>query len=408
MRSNARWAALGAGLLLTTSLTACNGAGGTDAEDDPTTALSEAVEALADYDGIELRLSIDGDRDAIVTASEGDLDPDAADLLLNSSLLLRATGEDETDAQAEFVVDLDGREAVEIRVLPEQQFFVRVDLDAIGDVIDDPSFTAGVDEAVGAAEAFGLGELAAAARAGDWIELTGTEQLAEFAGGFGADTTEDEPTEEEVADVRERIVDSFQRFLEQDVTLEYVGEESAGDRITATTTEGDLAGLFEEISRIAGDLSGVDPDAFGDTGADTTSDTPVQLDFWIDGGELRQVGYDLSQIEGDDAAPEGTYVLATIAEFSGSVEAPSESVEIDLFAIIGNMFGGMGDLGGMGDFDDFDDDFDDDDFGDEDLGDDPLGGDCIPQEQLDELTGGDEAAQAELDAAVEMGLIEIC
>ncbi|WP_052668000.1 hypothetical protein [Nitriliruptor alkaliphilus] len=403
MRSNARWAALGAGLLFTTSLTACNG-GGTDAEDDPTTALQEAVEALADYDGIELRLSIDGDRDAIIEAADGELDEDTADLLLGSSLLLRAAGEDEADAQAEFIVELGGREAVEVRVLPEQRFFVRVDLDAIGDVVDDPDFASGVDEAVGMAEAFGLGEVASAARAGDWIELKGFEQLAEFAGGFGGDTTEDEPTEEQIEDVRERIVASFQRFLAQDVTLEHVGEESAGDRITATTTEGDLARLFEEISRIAGDLSGVDPDAFGDTGVDTTSDTPVQLDFWIDGGELRQVGYDLSQIEGDDTAPEGTYVLATIAEFSGTVEAPADAVEIDLFAIIGNMFGGMGDFGGFDDFDDFDDDG----FGDDDFGDEPLGGDCIPQEQIDALTGGDEAAQAELDAAVEMGLIEIC
>ncbi len=39
---------------------------------------------------------------------------------------------------------------------------------------------------------------------------------------------------------------------------------------------------------------------------------------------------------------------------------------------------------------------------------DPLGGQCIEEDQLEELTGGDETARAELDAAIEMGLIEVC
>jgi hypothetical protein len=408
MRSTSRWAALGAGLLLVTGATACAG-DTTDANDDPRTALTEAIEALEDYDGIELGFGIDGDRDAIMAADE-EIDENTADLVLNSSVIVRAAGEDESDAQAEVLVNLDEQQVLEVRVLPEQRFYVRVDLDAVATALDDPAIADGLDEAVGMAEMFGLGELATAVRAGDWVQLTGIEQLAEFASGASGGGDEDQPTEEEVEDVRERVVASLQRFVAEDVELTHVGEESAGERITATTTEGDLAGLFEEIATIASDVSGVDPaDVGAEVPADADSDTPIDIDFWIDGGELSQIGFDLSQAEGEDALPEGTYLLVTIEEFTGSVDAPEESTEIDLFAIMGNLFGGgfgEGDLEGDGfEGEGLEDEGLEDGAGDE--GELP-GGECIPQEQLDELFGGDEEAQAEIDAAIEEGFIEVC
>lgn len=400
MRRNERWAALGAAVLLTTGLTACDAGGGTDVASDPSTALSEAVEALADYDGIELLLTLDGDRDALAAAAGDDVDPETAELILTSSVLLRAAGEDQDDAQAEVIVSLGEQEALALRVLPGQELFFRVDLDAVSAAVDDPEFDAGLEEALGSADAFGLGELAAAVREGGWVQLTGAQQLAELAGGRTGGG--EEPSEEEVADVRERIVAALQRFLDEDVDVAYVGEEDAGERVTATTTEGDLAALFDEISRIASDVSGVDPDAFSaDLPEDVEgSDSPVELDFWLDGGELQQVGYDLSQAEGEEAPPEDTWILVSVDEFTGSVEAPDASTEVDLFAIIGSMFGGLGAPGAPGAVEDGADAGTD--------GGDPLGGECIPQEQLDELTGGDEAAQAELDQAIEMGLIEVC
>jgi hypothetical protein len=401
MRSTKGWAALGAGLLLTTGLTACGtGDGGTAVEDDPKTALSEAVEALGDDDGIELTFAVDGDRDAIVAASDGEVTAEDADLVLDSSMVLRAAGEDENDAQAEFVVNVGGADVVEVRIVPEQRFFARVDLDAIGDVVDDPGFAEGVDEAVAQAEAFGLGELATAVRSGDWIELKGVEQLTEFAEGMsGEQPQEEELTEEDVEDVRARIVDALQRFLDEDVDVAYVGEESAGQRVTATTTQADLTGLFDEIAAVASDLGGVDPETLG-ADVPEASDDPVELDFWIADGRLSQVGFDLAQTDDSGDMPEGTYMLAAVAEFDGSVEAPAEATEIDLFAIVGNVLGGAmgGDLGGGSGADD----------GTDGTGEgDPLA-QCFTEEELDEMTGGDEAARAELDAAIELGVIEVC
>lgn len=404
MRSTKGLAALGAGLLLTTGLTACGNGGGTDVQEDPKTALSEAVEALGDYDGIELTFALDGDRDAIIAASDGEADAEDAELILDSSMVLRAAGESEDDAQAEFVVNLGGADVVEMRVLPEQRLFVRVDLDAIGDVVDDPGFAEGVDEAFGQAEAFGLGEFATAVRSGDWIELKGIEQLTEFAEGMsGEQQQEEEITEEDVEDVRARIVDALQRFLDEDVALTYVGEESAGERVTATTTQADLLALFEEIATLASDLGGVDPEMLG-ADVPEAGDEPVELDFWIADGRLSQVGFDLAQADDSGDMPEGTYMLAAIAEFTGSVEAPAEATEIDLFAIMGQFLGGAmgGDLeGGFG--------MDEGTEGTEGTGEgDPLGGECFTEEELDEMAGGDEAVRAELETAIELGVIEVC
>jgi hypothetical protein len=399
MRTTSRWAALGAGLLLSAGLTACGG--GSDVEDDPKSALAEAIEALGDYDGIELLLSIDGDADALMAATDGDLDEETTELLLDSTVLLRAAGEDENDAQAEVVVSLRGEEALEVRVLPEQRFFVRVDLDAVDDALGDAELAASLDDLVDTAEAFGLGEIAAVVRRGGWIEVTGLEQFGELTGT--SDTTEEEPSEEEVEDVRERLVSTLQRFLEEDVTVTHVGEETAGERVRATTTEGDLASLLDELSTIVGDVSGVDPDTFAELPDASGSDDPVDIDFWLDGGELSQVGFDLAQLE-EGEAPEGTYVLLGVEEFTGSVEAPDDPTQIDLFEVVGGMFGGGFDEGDL-------EDLEEGELEEGDLGDgatDPLGGECIPREELEELIGDDEEAQAEIDDAIEMGFIEVC
>jgi hypothetical protein len=398
VRRTSRWAALGAGLLLTTTLAGCD-AGGSDAEEDPRAALLEAVEALEDYDGIELVVSLDGDAQALVAASDGDLDAETSELLLDSTVLLRAAGQDEADAQAEVIVTLRGTEAVELRILPEQRFFVRVDLDAIGSAVGDAELAANLDDAVDMAAMFGLADAAQAVRAGGWIELIGLDQLAEMAGGT---TTEEEPTEEEAEDVRERLVTSLQRFVSEDVTVTHVDEDDIGERIRATTTTAELAALVDELSTIAGDLSGLDPETLGELPTDAGSDREVDVDLWLDGGELRQVGFDLSQIEDADA-PEDTWLLIAVEEFKGSVDAPDDVTQVDLFEIVGGLFGG-GDFTGTGDLDEdaFDEDVEDG------FEEDPAAGGCIPQEELDELAGDDEELLAELEAAIEMGFLEVC
>ncbi|MEX1178818.1 MAG: hypothetical protein WEB09_10185 [Nitriliruptor sp.] len=398
-RSGAAWAA---GALLIGTLTACSG---TDVESDPEGALAEAVDALGEYDGIELSLGIAGDRDAIAATTEGDLDASQVDLLLDSSVTIRAIGDDADDAQAEVLVELGEERAVEVRLLPEQLLFFRVDLDVVDGALDDPAFRTSVDEAVAAAEGFGLGEVAETVRSGGWIQLTGLEQLTEFAGSA---TDGQEPTDEETEDVRERIVATIEDFIDEDVDVAYVGTEDAGERVTATTTQTALNGLVEEISAIAGEASGVDGDQLGLDVPGSESDEPVELDLWIDDGRLSQIGFDLSRLEGEESAPEGTFLLLGLEEFSGSVGPPSDSTELDLFAILGGLF--AGNVGG----------FDGAPEGDAGAGpgsepgggtdvesDDPLGSqDCIPQEVVDEALASEGGES--LQSAIDEGIITVC
>lgn len=400
MRRTSRWAALGAGLLLTTTLAACDG-GSSDAEEDPRAALVDAIEELGDYDGLELVLSLDGDADALVAASDGKLDAETSQLLLDSTVLLRAAGREEADAQAEVVVSLRGDEAVELRVLPEQRFFVRVDLDAIGAAAGDTGMAANLDDAVDMAAMFGLADAARAVRAGGWIEVVGIEQLIQMAGGSAP---EEEPTEEEVEDVRERLVASLQRFVADDVTVTHVGEEEAGERLRTTTTTAELTELVDELAAIVGDLSGVDAGTLGELPTDAGSDREIDVDLWLDDGELRQVGFELSQLE-DTEAPEDTWLLIAVEEFTGSVDAPDDVTQVDLFEVVGGLFGGGGSAGEPGE-DGVPEGSADGSV--EDLGGDPAAGGCIPQEELDQLADEDEDVLAELEGAIEMGFLEVC
>lgn len=406
MRTRSRFAGLGAGLLLATGLTACGG-GGADVESDPKQALADAIEALGEYDGVEMLFSIDGDREALALAADGELDHETTELLLESTVLVRAAGEDEADAQGEIVVSLRGQDSVEMRILPEERFFLRVDLDAIGEAIGEADLAADLDELVAAAEQFGLGEVAEVVRAGGWIELLGADQLTEMAGMPGGT---EEPSEEEIEDVRDQLVTTMQRFLDEDVEVEHMGDESAGERVRATTTEADLADLFDEVTTMLGDLGGIDAEALGGLPETSGSDDPVHIDFWLDGGELSQVGFDLGQL-GDDGAPEGTYILVAIEEFTGSVEAPDDATQVDLMEVLGGLFGGPGGFTGMEDGMEpgLEGEFDEGEFDEGDLeGEDPLGGECVPQEEIDELTGGDPELEAEFDMLLEMGVLEVC
>jgi hypothetical protein len=381
-RTTRRLAAAGASVLLAAGLTACSGSDEA-VQADPAGALSDAAAAFSDYEGVELTLRLEGDEAAL--AAEVD-DPEVVRLLLDSTVTVRARGDGADDAQVEVVVGLGGRDAFEMRAFSEDELYFRVDLDAIADVVDDPELRSGIDEMVGMAGMFGLGDAARAAAEGRWIALTGLDQLAQLGG-----VDVDEPTDAEAEEIRQRLADALQRFLGSDVTVEALGTEPAGERVRATTDGAALQRLVDEIVTIVADVSGVDQGQLDQFDAEEIpADTRIVLDAWIADGRLTQVGFDLSEL--DDGPPAGTLLLVEIAEFTGDIAVPDDPEPLDLFAILGGFLGGMDDLGGAGP-----DDADD------------LAGDCIPQDQLDALLemGGEDAA-AELEAAIEAGLITVC
>ena len=406
-------AALAASTLV---LTACTGSSA-EVENDPEGALRDAVEALGDYDGVELVLSASGDAAALADDPE---DLDAVELLLSGTVTMRGSGESEEDAQFELVVDLDGTEVFEVRVLPQTQVFLRADVDAVAQAIDDPAITADLQELVAAAEQFGFGDLAQVAVDGGWIELTGVEQLTEFAEGFGGMDQTEEPSEEELERLQEQVVSAFDRFIDQDVAVTYVGSEDAGERVQATADGAALESLFQELTAIAADAGGVDPAMLGDLESDIPEGETFTLDAWIDGGELSQIGIDLGGLDDSGEIPADTFLLVGIADFAGSIEAPAEAEPFDLFGLIsGFLFGGLDGMDGLGGpgFDEgmLEDEGLDDGL-EEDLGGAP-GGDleeefgedldafedldleCVPQDEVDEFG---------LEELVDEGFLEVC
>lgn len=402
-------AALAASTLI---LTACTGTGA-DVEDDPEGALRDAIEALGDYEGVELVLSASGDAAALADDPE---DVEAVELLLSSTITVRGSGQDEDDAQFELVVDLDGNEVFELRGVPEMRLFVRADLDALADAIDDPTVTEDLQGVVDAAAQFGLQDVAQAAADGEWIELTGVDQLTEFAEGFGgAGQTPEEPSEEELEQLQEQIVAAFDRFIDDDVTVTYVGSEDAGERVQATSDGAAIQSLFEELTAIAAQAGGVDPGLLGDVESDVPAGETFTLDVWLDGGELSQIGVDLGAFDDSGEIPAETFLLIGVSDFSGTIDEPADAQPFDLFELIsGFLFGGLGGMDGLGgpgmDDGTLPDGLEDDgldgqpgdleeQFGEDLDAFDDLDIECVPQDEVDEFG---------LQELVDEGFLEVC
>jgi hypothetical protein len=404
-------------LLLAATTVACDRVGGTSVEDDPEGALREALEALADYDGIELLLQLSADETARAQAlAEGDMTEDELELLLTSSVLVRASGTDDEDGAAEFVVTIDDTAVAELRVLPDLDLYLRLDLDAILELVDDPEARQTIDEFATQADAFGLRDVVEAAQRGEWIQVTGLEQLMNL---FGGPQPQDEVDEEEAERLAEELSAAAVRFLDEDVSVTYVGSDDAGERVRATTDGAALRDFLEEVSAIAASseaLAGADPQDLAGEFDDLPADATITFDAWISGGELTQIAIDLGALD-DSGEIEGELLLVVgIAEFTGSIDAPDEAAQVDLFGLMGGFLGGLGGPGG----DLFEDDpFADDGFDDEGVEDesfdedgfdeDEFGADCLTEEDLDEMRAFlDEEQQAELDQAIEAGMIPVC
>jgi hypothetical protein len=427
-----------AGVALAVGLAGCGG-GGPDVADDPEAALRDAIEELADYDGIELTFGLAADEAARAQArEEEELSAEELDRLLSARVVLRATG-DEEDASLETVVTIDGTAVAELRVLPETDLYLRVDTDELVAMFDDPEIEQQLDEVVGQAAVFGLGDAAQALRNGDWIQLTGVEQLLNlFAGAQPSEPEDDEETER----LAEELSAALDRFVAQDVEVTYVGEEDAGERVRATTDGASLQRFLDDVERIVSSSDAVagqlPAEGLTDDLDTIDEDATVSVDAWLDGGRLSQVALDIGALQDTDDLDGEVLLVVGIEEFTGSIGAPDEATSVDLFEIVGS-FMGMGDgfeLGenpfaeedGFFDEDAFDEDaFDEDDAFEEDgveddaatddgafeedaFDEDGFEGDfCLEESEIEELRGElSPEEQEELDQAIELGVLPVC
>ena len=352
---------LAAGLLGAALLMAACGGSGPDAQENPKDALVSAFENTAKLDGHEMTMSLDASVEAIqaLGASQpGDtgMDEDDIEKLLESEIRMatRGTG---ADGEAEVVVTIGGEQDLTIKVV-DQTLYFQADAEGLAETFGaDP---AELETAAQQAEAQGLAFVKPALE-GEWIAITGFQQLQEQMGG---------PTLEEAERQQKKLMEDFTAAIRDTAEVEHVGDEDAGEHLSVTLPVRDLfSRLLKSVTSTLGPAGSLGP--LPD--ATEIPDESVVLDVWVEDDAISQVAFDLAQIgkfngsDAADSAGDPALVVVELEEFTGEVEPPDDAVEVEaqqLFQIFGGLMmqgggsgmpgGGSGMPGGTGSTDGFD------------------------------------------------------
>lgn len=314
-----------AGALL---LGACSDGGGEEeAAENPEQAFSEALDALSEYEGVTLELTLQADPADLTGA---DTPEQAAEALVNSSLTISAKGESAEDSQAEVVVNVDGNEdAFEVRAV-DQSIYARADVAELVETFGgDP---AQVEAFAQQATAQGF-DFAQPLVDGEWVGVEGVDELAEQFG-----VPQQTPDPEQAA----RVADEIVRVLEQNVSVTSEGTDDVGAHLVlGVPLRETLQDLVQTLQSVGGPAAGALP-------TDDLAEVPdaeVPVDVWVSDGRLVQVEMDfvaIAEAAGEEP-PEDVDELAlraTLDEFTEDVEAPDDFVEIDVEQILETFFGG--------------------------------------------------------------------
>jgi hypothetical protein len=318
--------ALGASMLLLAS--AC---GGDELGGSPKESLTAAIENLSELEGLEMVFTIQSSEGSIaaLAASEGDsLPQEDAQRILNSSITVRTKGETPEEGQAEFVVNIDGEDDVEMKVL-DQIFYVRADVRGLIEAFGgDPS---GLDQFERQASAAGV-TFVKPAIDGEWIALEGLKEIAQQQGL---------PTGK--APEQDALVRAFRTAVDEEAEVTEGDQEGPGAHLVVNLPVREIyERLLPEFQKL---LVGVPGAALPPAGE--VPDESVRVDTWVDDDQLTQIRLDLLQFAefGDEPVPQGVDELAlqvTIDEFDDEVEAPEDAVALspqDIQQAFGALFG---------------------------------------------------------------------
>jgi hypothetical protein len=307
---------------------------GPDPADDPKGALTGALEALNDYEGVTMTLRLDSDTGSLVALSEGSLTDEQAQQIIDSSLTITSKqAEDPADAQAEITANIAGNEtAFEMKVV-DAVLYARADVAGIMETFgQDPSQLDQFEQQAAGQPGF---EFVEQALNGEWIALKGFEEAMEQFGGQSAQPTE----------AQQQALETFTNALKESVKVEAGDAEGPGDHVIATVP---LKEVYDSVVELQSQLG-----TTGTTPLPPASDLPdeeLRVDAWIDGGRVTQFGLDFKQFaewEGAEEIPEGAdrlSLLLELEEFTGDVEAPEGATEVDLNQIMQSILGTTGGL----------------------------------------------------------------
>lgn len=310
---------------------ACSEGGGSEeVAENPKQALVDAFEALSEYEGIEMVMSLEADADDL--ANE-DLPIEQAEQLVESSITIR--GKQATtpeDQQVEFVVNVGGNEdAVELKAVGES-IYVRADVRELVETFG--GSTAEIDTAVQQASAAGL-DFVEPLVEGEWVGVEGLNDLAEQFG-----VTVPTPDPEQADALAKRLTAVF----EENADVSSEGSDDVGDHLLVRVP---LKEFVTETFDVLLGASGLPAGALPMEDLEQIpEDAVMPIDVWIADGAVAQVELDFVRFaeEFGEDVPEGIEQVAmrfTFEEFTDEVEAPSDFVEIDLQEILQGFLGAM-------------------------------------------------------------------
>jgi hypothetical protein len=324
-------------------MAACGGdEGGGGGGGNPQETLQAAVENLSES-GQTLTFSLASDAGSLEAASEGSINEETANKILESSISVSANNADDpADAEFALAANIAGSTDVEFRLVDEV-VYLRIDLDSLLDLAGPEAKAQAqpqIDALVQQASAQGL-DWVEAGVSGEWLAFTGVTQLLEQFSGMAAS-----PSSEQQA-----IVDQFAAALTDDATVTSEGDEDPGEHLVASIEFKDVYDNFLELAEGLGQgapMADLPPES-------EIPEGQLTVDFWVSDGRLTQVEVDFLQLAqlGEEEIPEGVESLGlrvTLEEFDGGVEAPSDATEVDLAQLIQTFSGGGlgGATGGTG------------------------------------------------------------
>lgn len=341
---------------------------GPDAQADPKGALQAAIDSMAEWEGstVTLRLDVaEEDLPLLVEGMEHEDEEALRQVTASTATFSAYAGEDLEDTSDDVMtmaVVIDGIDAFDLRVI-QGDIYVRSDVRAlIAEFEPELDVDAEIAKAATAAETFGIDFLEEAADGG-WLKLTGAEQMAAMLEGMGAVPVPDtmEPTE-----LASEVQAATQQLLDR-LAVSHVGSDDTGEHLQATVTGGEL---FDAFAPLLESSFGQMWEQFG-AGTSFLDDlrsepefqefaaTTIPFELWLDGGELRQVGFDVIQLfrmnpdllespEDEAEVEEIDHVLvaAGLERFTGEVETPADAIEVSLFELVGKAMGAFGGMGG--------------------------------------------------------------
>lgn len=308
---------------------ACSEGGSEDVSANPKQALQDAIEALAEYEGITFVMSIEADADDLAS---DELPVEQAEQLVNSSVTFSGKASTPEEAQFEVAVNVGGNEdALEFKGVDES-IYVRVEVRDLVEAFGGNA--ADIDMFVQQASAAGL-DFAQPFADGEWVGIAGYQELAEQ---FGVQAT---PDPEKAKELQDRLLG----ILEENADVTSEGADDVGEHVVARVRlKQFVQETFDVLQDVSGAPAGMLPPLEGLD--EIPDDATMPLDMWIDDGVLVQAEIDFVRFAeelGEDV-PEGIDQMVmrfTFEEFTDEVEAPSDFVEIDLQEVIQGIFGAV-------------------------------------------------------------------